>query len=392
MTTMQAGTGVGVLSDRRRTPRRTTLTVFVLLAVFSVATAVMFAQREPASVASAEAPGLTIAAHQAQISPADTLVVIHEQNLGPRSVINVLDQRTGRVLAVVNAADSPLVLLRSSRNQLLISDVAGDGSPHSPQFPRLLVLDLNRSLALSVPPIPMPDRTTYPMYTPSMALSQDERYLYYMKRRDCGFLCNEVDVGVINLDARTEVVAALPVNCGQLQFTRLGASNVTTMCPILGSLWEVGPAGTPRLLAAGFPPTGLYAGVAGAQAYWVDMNGGLTVKDTSGAVVRTKSLIDPGTGALTGVYRWEAEGQLVLGVKSSATAESIERLLVLDIGGWGTKQLSVPARTSFVAPLRGRSLAVVHDGAITIIDGNSGLQIRGLERPPAGQAPWLVAP
>lgn len=377
-------------------PNRRILSVLALAAIAAAALAAgsTTLTRTAISPSAGSIPdnGITVRAYEPRILAAQTIIVVHEQNLGARSVVSIIDQRSGRVLGVIDAADGPLVLARPSRNELLLSDVYDGGDQQGPS-PRLLTFDLANGLQRKQGALPMPDRAMYPIYTPSMMLSKDERYLYYMKRRDCGFLCNEVSVGVVDLDTRAELVASLPTNCGHVLFTRDGGDGAVAMCPILGSLWRLEPSAAARLLSDGFSGTGLYAGVASGNAYWITMEGQLTVKDpASGRVLLQKEVLPAGTGALTGIYRWEADGEVILGVKRDRTAEEIASLLSIDVTTWTASSQSVPRGTTHVAALTDGRLAAVHEGRISVIAPRAGGRVEADYTAPPGVAPWLVAP
>jgi len=343
-------------------------------------------------VASAPAPGVEVNAYQPRIIASQALMVVHEQNLGAHSVISILDRQSGQLLGQINAADSPLVLMRKSHNQLLVSDVVNTSA--GVWVPRLLTFDLSNGLRPQGNAMPMPDRTTYPIYTPSMALSADERFLYYMKRTDCGFQCNEVALGIIDLEARgSETVARLPINCGQVLLTPRGASDTAAMCPILGSLWAVSSSGTAQILAQGFETPGLYAAVSPTGApYWITMSGELFVRDPQGGTLIRKSLLTPGSGALTGIYRWQEGGRVLLGVKAAATAEAIASVLSVDSNTWVVGAYAVPPGTTYLAPLSDGRLAAVHGSQIDMLSSLTGAQLGPSYSAPAGQSPWLVAP
>lgn len=359
---------------------------FGILAPANVSDTGMSTGLTPVSVPGA--PRAQVAAVQHSVLGQTMLAVVYEQNLGSRSVITLVDQDSGRVLGQITAGDSPLALVRRSRNQLLVSDVGPLGGGRADLAPRLLTFELGNGLAPVHKPIVMPDRTRYPMYSPSMMLSHDEHFLYYMKRWDCGFLCNEVAVGVIDLEQRTELIAKLPVNCGHVLLTRTGPSGAVGMCPIHGTLWTIDSSGSASLLAE-FEPHGVYGGLSkDGSPFWIGSSGELIVTDADSEVTTRKNVRAP--GALSGLYRWRLDDVIFLGVKDGP--EHMSHLVRIDTEDWAVSVIPVPKRTTHVALLPESRLAAVHDGGVALLDASSGVPVRPRYAIPPGMSPWLVGP
>lgn len=159
------------------------------------------------------------------------------QPFSAENVLIALDPTTGSV-ALVDVSSGETVanarvgvnrhtwaLFRSDAGELLISDL------EVPSYQgRLRVFDV-RDTGAPKQTIPMPDRDVGNSWAQAMALSEDERYLYYTAR------VIETKgprwVGIIDLNTGEEVARPeLPVGCGQFPtLTSVDRSSAQVFCP-----------------------------------------------------------------------------------------------------------------------------------------------------------------
>ncbi len=159
------------------------------------------------------------------------------QPFSAESVLIALDPTTASVVAInvlsgetianarVGVNGNTWALFRADAGELLISDLEGDDFQG-----RLRIFDLEDTGA-PIQTIPMPDRNVSTVWAQAMALSGDERYLYYTAR-----VVEEKYphwIGIIDLITGEEVARPeLPVGCGQYPtIAAIDRSNVEVFCP-----------------------------------------------------------------------------------------------------------------------------------------------------------------
>lgn len=321
------------------------------------------------------------------------LAIAEEPGTGLIAWVHVIDASDGQEVARVQTSAYPMAVLRRSQAELLVSDVyiAQDQSVH----PRLLVLDLANDLQLKGS-ISLPDRINYTVFSNGIAISQDERYLYYLTQTEqCEGLASECDihtVGVIDLAASQQVVSvALPPNCGFALLVPLGLSNMLIMCPENSALLTVTSAGQVNQIASFAPPlldrgTGpyvparpVYAGLVGENApYMIFEDGTLQISQQGKTVTTPIDLLPQSNYFFSGVRRWRIDGQRVLLGFDDDAGGAIRGVVMFDSRRPAVTQfLSLPTDATYLAPLGQSRVAVIHDSKISTLDMNSGAVIAG---------------
>jgi len=317
------------------------------------------------TITGATEPDFRVAASVVPWPLRETVLVGTEQ--GARSKFVAFNARTGQVLGSVDASFGPMVVLRTSHKQLLVSDVVADtpnggGLPH----PRLLWLDEQLSV---IRVVPLPTRIMYTLYAPAMTLSADQSLLYYVGSTSCGAGCDDYAVIGLNLDSGAQVVAAdLPRGCGYAQLTAFAKTDVVAMCPALRSLFQISPRGGVVSLATfsatGWPIAG--GATQDGRRYLVTESGGLIVQDSSGAVLIDRTVAPAGM-RFSGVQRWSLKGRVALGLKSTTDIE-MDGVVFLDSNTFATRVVQLPAGSTAIAPLSQERLAVLHSGVASVLD------------------------
>jgi hypothetical protein len=129
--------------------------------------------------------------------------------------LQIIDRTSGALLGSINFSYRPFVLLRSTANELLVSD-----RPGSSGKTRLLVFDTSDAGKLRLKrETPLPDRALYTDYGGQMALSGNQRYLFYpaVSSHCSGATeaCDTWSVGVFDLDgSEPPSLIDLPAGCG----------------------------------------------------------------------------------------------------------------------------------------------------------------------------------
>ncbi|HEY8491417.1 MAG TPA: hypothetical protein VIO14_10550, partial [Dehalococcoidia bacterium] len=155
---------------------------------------------------------------------------------GPAPRLEALDGATGKVAARLETSWEPDAVRRRSAGEVLVSDLGVRQTAAGPvSSPRLLVLDDAHGLAVKRS-IPMPDRQRTTTSWPLMALSGDERYLFYLARKSAcsgdAAVCDGHSVAVLNLERldQAPTVVPLPQNCGPAALLPLGHQHVLATC------------------------------------------------------------------------------------------------------------------------------------------------------------------
>lgn len=314
-------------------------------------------------------PALDVTAYAASFAAADAVIGLSQAGQG--SSLTVMNASDGRTLGIVATSHYPMTISRPSRSQILVSDYGPTGG-------RLFLLDTTNSLATVGGALALPERVRYTAYSQGLLLSADETLLYYLQHVDCGVQCDDVGVGVVDLDARTlAATIALPRGCGFAQLTRDGA-DVIAMCPNGSALYRIA-SGTRSDLgsvpSSGWPVYGSRA--ASGELFVVTQEGKLIVFDPAGArVTLTRNLLSAGQ-RLNGLQRWRLpNGTIALGVLASADPVMVDMLL-LDPNDWSSRTYLLPRLATNAGVMRTGEMLVLHDGRIARLDALSGL-VRGL--------------
>ncbi len=193
-----------------------------------------------------------------EYSESDLVLTISEQpGLSSAAMLSVTNANTGEVVGSIETAAYPTALLRRSRLELLVSDIVIDGGASF--RPRLQIIDTSDGFSVKRT-VPLPDRITYTIFAPLMALSTDDRLLYYLKRtEDCAGppeLCDIFSVGVIEIDSGLKVAeATLPCNAGYALLVPHGSTSMLAMCPEISRIVEVSSGGAVAEAASFTLPT-----------------------------------------------------------------------------------------------------------------------------------------
>jgi hypothetical protein len=253
------------------------------------------------------APGATATVVDTPLAPRSAVAAFNEDG----SEITFLNPDTGSTLGHVTAGYRPSVVVRSSADQVLISQAFGPGPDAA--TPALKIFSL-RDLTTPIGTLAMPDRATPIVYYPVMVLSADEQFLYYVKiRSSCpaggdatstsggGSACDLPSIGVIDLNGDHEIgAAALPVGCSFPELTRVGASDALAICQTSSViLTRVSATGTAQEVAR-FPmrTDPRTTGPANPIIADLDGHGNYYVLYRDGVLLRSPD--DPGTQLLKG--------------------------------------------------------------------------------------------
>ena len=320
------------------------------------------------------------------------------------SWIHIIDVASGRLVGTVEVTYNPMPLLRNSRSELLVSDVNID-TKTGDKFSRLLILDTDRDLALKTI-IPLPDRIEYPLFTPGIALSQNEQFFYYLKRTEICVgstaECDVFSVGVIDLDQKAEVaVATLPRNCGFAQLQPLRTSDMLAMCPNITSMVELTSSGGLKQVARFVAPpmdvgTGVNlhaAPISGGMAdngryYMIFQDGTVQMRHEGGTLAFETDLL-PQEGTFFVRTRPQDVGRTILGFNQHFD-EILTGAVLFDSSRPGVAQLlMLPPGTRDLAPTADGKIAALHAAKVSLLDPNSGLVAADTVSAPVDSR-WLV--
>jgi hypothetical protein len=318
------------------------------------------------------------------------------------SWVRLLDLSNGQLLGTVQVGYNPMAVLRKSKAELLVSDVTVEARGKARSI--LRVLDLQNGLSTKAE-IPLPNRIEYTIFSPGLALSQNEFYAYYLKRASCspGPLCDEYSVGVIDLEAGKEVASAsLPRNCGFALLTPRGASTVLAMCPEISSLFEITPAGVTTPLASFTRPPReaagegvlawpIYGGVVNNTHYMIFDDGTAQFQSGAGTDILKVDLLPQRNLRFNGIQRWQLDDQRAILGFSEDAGEVMTGAILFDASVPALPRiLRLPLGTGYLAPMGSSKIAALHQGGVSVIDLNTGLETAGpFEAPPGSQ--WLLS-
>jgi hypothetical protein len=184
-----------------------------------------------------------------QSSAESVIIALDDEHEGANALLTLIDLSTGERVGELTSGYQTWALIRPSAGELLVSDLEGDDFQG-----RLLVHEI-ANLDSTRWTLPLPDRAAAIGYGPFVALSQDERYLYYVvhprdEEGQAQRLANRV--GIVDLEARREVTRAeTPGFCPAL--TPLGDSDVLALCGDRRSLISLTPGGSVSTLAGPLP-------------------------------------------------------------------------------------------------------------------------------------------
>lgn len=277
-------------------------------------------------------------------------------------------------------------------------------SPTGKSRSTLRVVDLQNGLSTKID-IPLRDRIEYTVFSPGLELSQDELYVYYLKRTSCspGPLCDDYSVGVIDLEAGREVASSsLPRNCGFALLMPQGASSVLAMCPEIGSLFQITSVGaTVPVAAFKRPPREgagegalawpIYGGVVDDTYYMIFDDGTAQFQSRAGTDILKVDLPPQGDLRFNGIHRWRLDDQrAILGFSEDAD-EVMTGAILFDASVPGLPRiLRLPLGTRYLAPMGSGKIAALHQGEVSLIELNTGLETAGpFEAPPGSQ--WLLS-
>lgn len=142
----------------------------------------------------------------------DQPALVLQWDVQPR--LEVIDRSSGVLLGSIELSYRPFALLRPAAQEILVSD-----RPASTGKTRLLIFDASTLGQLRLKrELPLPDRALYTDYGGQMALSSNQRFLFYPAvSAHCAGETNACDawsVGIVDLDTSAGSLANLPTGCG----------------------------------------------------------------------------------------------------------------------------------------------------------------------------------
>ena len=191
--------------------------------------------RDPAMVSVSGSSRVWFSPHRVSVdAQAVILLKTTRTSLSDNYGVWLLDER-GAQIGQIETSFSPMAVWRESTQELLVSEAfAGFRG-------RLTAFDLTDRLKPKWE-IELPGRIEYNVYWPGMALSKDERYLFYQthtyedsaacRASRNGPACSFYGLGLVDLavspPVRSELV--LPRDCGVAGLNRFGQAGVTITC------------------------------------------------------------------------------------------------------------------------------------------------------------------
>ena len=345
--------------------------------------------------------------------PASTdnlIIALDDEHEGAASaLLTLIDVSTGDTLGELTSGYQTWALFRPSSGELLVSDLEGEDLQG-----RLLVYDI-ADLGSPKWSIDLLDRVAAIGYAPAMALSESERYLYYVvhPRDDEGEpqrLANRI--GIVDLQARREVARAeMPGFCPAL--TPVGEADVLALCGNRRSLVSVTPEGSVSTLAGPLPAFtsvpdprgfwhnpvhgGLYDGGGAFLAYG---NGDVVFADSdqpAANLLPSEDLRLWGSG-VWGSGEWRLDDDRVLFAVGPTEPESstgilFDSLIVFDPADpLNPARFSLPGGITHAVPLDANRVALLDSagGTIYLFDLASGEVTGELEAP--RDTRWLISP
>lgn len=320
-----------------------------------------------------------------EYSQSNLVLTISEQpGLSSPAAISVTNTVTGEVIGDVETAAYPTALLRTSRAELLVSDIVIHGG--ASLNPRLRIIDISDGFSVKRS-IALPHRIAYTIFAPTMTLSNDGLLIYYLKRtEECpgpSELCDTFSIGIIELDTGLQVAEGiLPRNAWYALLIPRGLASMLAMCPEISRIVEVTSDGAVSEVASFTPPTidlgtgsgafarPIYAGIsANQQPYMLFHNG--TLKIDSGA---TLHLLSNRGHLFNGIARWPLNNNRAILGLNHGFAGAIDEALLFDAAKPGrTEFLALPEGTTFLAPLTNDRAVALHAQRMSTINLSTGL-------------------
>ncbi len=309
---------------------------------------------------------------------------------GTNGLVRLVDTTSGQIVGEVKAGYEPEALIRPTASELLVTNAFGS-SPRT-DAPTLSVYALG-DLASPLATIALPGRAAFIVWSGSMVLSGNERYLYYpaiddaKTKRNCASsggdasVCQVWTVGVVDLE-RLQVAADAPLgsNC-MPRIQRQGEADALVICQDVKfglssanfvrdgvRLFLVTPKGNITKVAS-FParrtadqlPSPIYTGAtAGGQRYMLYDDGALFMEGNDSPVADLlpddKMRFGFNTGASLGTDKY----LLAYGDRASAQYNG---LLIFDTSDpAGARSFTLPALVDHVAPVDATHVALLTYG------------------------------
>ncbi len=213
-------------------------------------------------------------------------------------MVQLFDLTTGLTKQTFSVGMYPMAVTRSTRNEVVVSDAVilnmeiaedfwkrGLKPPPGVRDERLLILDAANLVLKRT--VPLQGRKNYKLYTSAIALSNSERYFYY--------LTDDEHVVVVDLDGVADlgIRSPLPAGCGYALLSALGPDYIIAACPDSGDVQIIDQTGA--ILEQNFFSTderGLYTDVPAQRKNTVRINFGvLTPNGHIGGLTATGTLM-----------------------------------------------------------------------------------------------------
>lgn len=314
---------------------------------------------------------------------ADSPLIATLDEYGGPEIINIVDPGSGRVLTQLDVTNWPMVLLRPSQNQVLLADASSE---------TLRVIELaNPNRPGESVAMPGVDHGRF--YIPLMALSNDERYLYYSERTSVcplggdASVCDVHWIRAIDLDRMEEVAREeTPGRC--FPDAPMGESDLLLLCGAPSAAVRMTPRGGFTTLAE-FAPAYIDALFTADGHYFVVTREG----DVYGEDGLVDDLLSGGRylGYLAGIQLDSERYLHAYSLETSSDLGSYHDGLVVISDGAPLEYLDIPVEFDFrhLARIDAETVALLGvDGMIRVFDVASQSVVREFEAP-AGAA-WLV--
>ncbi|MBI2760573.1 MAG: hypothetical protein HYX51_04000, partial [Chloroflexi bacterium] len=267
-----------------------------------------------------EGEGWSASLSRSQIATASIVIALGSKDF--KDIAVMIDKASGTEFGRMTVSSPPWAALRTNANQILMSDLDETGG-------RLLVFSSLPTFKLEAA-VRLSDRSQSTTYTPGMALSGDQRFLFYLKLANgcapaprTSQACDRYQVGVIDLNQTVETAAIdLPADCGfGLLSPGIGSSDVKVLCPNVGTVVSVTNSGSAVLASFARvsrsridtpPAVRPYLADRDAAGEWLLLlNDGAIVK--AGGATSKLQLPRPGSIHWSQIYR-QPDGTYLLGI------------------------------------------------------------------------------
>lgn len=165
----------------------------------------------------------------------DSVLAVAWEQQSPE--VMLIEASTGRIAARWNVGHNPMAVLRPEANQVLISDKV---YPHDEERAahRLLVFDLGDEPG-HVATVPMQSRLNYIIFGMGVALTLDERHLYYAAQPGGNA---RMEVRVIDIEQHSDslLIDALGAGCGWPQLSAIEDDGIAIRCIQSGEILTLG--------------------------------------------------------------------------------------------------------------------------------------------------------